>query len=96
MKPIFNKRIFWDVDFEALNYDENPEFIITRVITRGDVDDIRQCRRFYGDEIISDILLNTNFLPEIKLYLASAIINKDITEFKCYKNRQSNPELYPY
>jgi hypothetical protein len=41
-KPLFDKRIFWDVDFENLDYDAQASFIIMRVFDRGDVEDIRQ------------------------------------------------------
>ena len=49
-KPIFDKRIFWDVNFEKLDYDLRANFVIERVFERGDVEDICQCRRYYGDE----------------------------------------------
>jgi hypothetical protein len=95
-KPIFDKRIFWDVNFEKLDYDKKAGFVIERVFERGDVEDIRQCRRYYGDEKITDVLLNTRFLPEHRIHLASAIINKPIEEFRCYILRQLNPTLFPY
>ncbi len=95
-KPVFNKRIFWDVDFEKLDYDKKANFVIERVFERGDVDDIRQCRRYYGDEKVRDVLLNTKFLPEHRIYLASAVIDKPVEEFRCYILRQLNPGLYPY
>jgi hypothetical protein len=95
-KPIFNKRIFWDVNFEDLDYELRSNFVIERVFERGDVDDIRQCRRYYGDERVSQALLKAKFLPEHRLYLASAIIDKPLSDFRCYTLRQSNPELFPY
>ena len=96
LKPIFNKRIFWDVNFEALNYDAKANFVIERVFERGDVDDIRQCRRYYGDEKVKAALLNVKFLPLHIIYLASAVIDEPIEAFRCYKLRQLNPELFPY
>ncbi|WP_436416000.1 DUF6922 domain-containing protein [Petrimonas sp.] len=96
MKPVFEKRIFWDVDFESIDYDKSAKFVIQRVFERGDVSDIRECRRYYGIEKITKILLNVRYLPEKTLYLAAALLNKDLNEFKCYSLRQSNPELYPY
>jgi hypothetical protein len=96
MKPIFHKRIFWDVDFEQLDYDAKALFVIERVFERGDVDDIRNCRRYYGDEKVSDALLNAKFLPLHTIYLASAVIDKPIEEFRCFTLRQLNPELFPY
>jgi len=95
-KPVFNKRIFWDVNFMQMDYDAKANFVIERVFERGDVEDIRQCRRFYGDEKVTEALLNAKFLPLHTIYLASAVINKPIEEFRCYKLRQSNPELFPY
>ena len=37
MKPVFDKRIFWDVNFENLDYDLRANFVIERVFERGDV-----------------------------------------------------------
>ena len=95
-KPIFNKRIFWDVNFEKIDYDLRANFVIERVFERGDVDDIRQCRRYYGDEKVTQALLNAKFLPEHRIYLASAVIDKPLNEFRCYILRQLNPGLCPY
>ncbi|MCX6281513.1 MAG: hypothetical protein NTU51_06095 [Bacteroidetes bacterium] len=95
-KPLFNKRIFWDVNFEALDYDLRANFVIERVFERGDVDDIRQCRRYYGDEKVTEALLKAKFLPVHRIHLASAVIDKPLQEFRCYILRQLNPELFPY
>ena len=95
-KPYDNKRIFWDVDPEKLDFEKRASFIIERVFERGDVEDIRMCRRFYGDEKIGIVLLNAKYLPLRKIYLASAILDKPLTAFRCYTLRQLTPELYPY
>lgn len=95
-KPIFNKRIFWDVAFDQIDYEKKSAFVITRVFERGDVEDIRNCRRYYGDDRIREVLLNVRFLPEITMYLAAAVVDRPIEDFRCYKLRQSNPELFPY
>lgn len=95
-KPIFQRRIFWDVDFDKLNYDNRARFVIERVFERGDVDDIRQCRRYYGDEKIKEILLSAKYLAERRVYLAAAIIDQPVQDFLCYKLKQLNPMLYPY
>ena len=95
-QPLFDKRIFWDVDFEKLNYQDKASFIIERVFDRGDVEDIRQCRRYYGDEKIREVLLNAKFLSLGRIHLASAVIEEPLNAFRCYKLRQLNPELYPY
>lgn len=95
-QPIFAKRIFWDVNFESIDYDAKAMFVIERVFERGDVDDIRQCRRYCGDEKVAEVLLNAKYLPERRLHLAAAIVDKPYTEFRCYILKQSNPGLIPY
>jgi len=95
-KPIFERRIFWDVDFDKIDYDAKYRFVVERVFERGDVEDIRQCRRYYGDELITQVLLNAKFLPEHRLHLAAAVIDKPVEQFRCYTLRQLNPGLYPY
>jgi len=95
-KPVFDKRIFWDVNFEQIDYDGKASFVIERVFERGDVDDIRQCRRYYGDELVTEALLKAKFLPEHRIHLASAVIDKPIESFRCYTLRQLNPGLFPY
>jgi hypothetical protein len=96
VKPIFDKRIFWDVVFENIDYDAKANFVIERVFERGDVEDIRNCRRYYGDEKVTPALLNAKFLPETRMYLASAVINRPLKDFRCYILRQLNPTLFPY
>lgn len=92
----FNKRIFWDVVFENINYDTKANFVIERVFERDDVDDIRNCRRYYGDEKVTEALLKAKFLSETRMYLASAVINKPLKDFRCYVLRQLNPTLFSY
>lgn len=95
-KPIFNRRIFWDVDYDRMDVDLKEQFIIERVFERGDVDDIRECRRYYGDGKVKQILVNAKYLPERRLHLAAVIVQTPITEFRCYKNRLSPQIHLPY
>jgi len=95
-KPVFEKRIFWDVNFENIDYDAKANFVIERVFERGDVQDIRNCRRYYGDDKVREALLNAKYLPLHTIHFASAIVDRPITDFRCYTLRQLNPTLFPY
>lgn len=95
-KPKLDQRLFWDVDEKTIDYQKNAAFVIERVFERGDVEDIRQCRRFYGDEKVREVLLNAKFLPEYRTHLAAAVVNEPLEAFRCYRRRLSNPELFPY
>ena len=95
-KPLLDKRIFWDVVFDTIDYEAKANFVIERVFERGDVSDIRNCRRYYGDEKVTQTLLNVKFLPETRMYLASAVIDRPLKDFRCYILRKLNPTLFPY
>jgi len=95
-KPVFQKRIFWDVDFEHLDYDKRSSFIIERVFERGDVQDIRNCRRFYGDENIREVLVNAKWLSLATVYLATAIFNNTLKDYRCFRQAQSSQGHWLY
>ena len=95
-KPLLNKRIFWDVDAEKMDFIAKANFVIERVFERGDVEDIRQCRRFYGDEKIQSALTNAKWIRPQTLYLASALFNNHLTDYRCYRLAQLNPSLWMY
>lgn len=90
--PDFNRRIFWDVNAETMDYDKKATFVIERVFERGDVQDIRTCRRYYGDNKIKGVLTNAKWLSLNTIYLATALFNNELTDYKCYNTAQSNPD----
>jgi hypothetical protein len=94
--PVFNKRIFWDIDFASLDYEKKAAFVIERVFERGDVPDIRNCRKYYGDERIRIVLTNAKWLPLTTIYLACAILDNELTDYKCYNTAQLNPGHWIY
>lgn len=54
--PIFNKRIFWDIDPKSLDKQENKQFIIERILEFGDVPDIKWLENNFNKEEISKVL----------------------------------------
>ena len=94
--PVFDRRIFWDVDYDKMDLDAKSKFVIERVFERGDVEDIRTCRRYYGDERVIDALLNAKFLPLATLHFVSAIFEKPLEAFRCFNLRQSSQAHLPY
>ena len=94
--PVLARRIFWDVDFDKLDFDAKASFVIERVFERGDVEDIRNCRRYYGDETVVAALLQAKFLPLTTLHFVSAIFDKPLEAFRCFTLRQSNQAHLPY
>ena len=40
-----NKQLFWDIDFKKLDYKKNTNFIISRVLVYGDLEDYRMIKK---------------------------------------------------
>ena len=49
--------LFWDVDFEALSWEAHRDFIIQRVLERGNLDHLRWLRQTLGDKELADWIL---------------------------------------
>jgi hypothetical protein len=90
-KPILAKRIFWDTNFENLDYDKNYRSIIERVFDRGDIEDIRQVRRYYGDEKVIEALTTAKYLFDETINFCSGIFEIPKENFRCYILKQLNP-----
>jgi hypothetical protein len=96
MKPEINRRIFWDVNPDKLDFNQRSRFVIERVFERGNVEDVREIRRYYGDKLIGDTLKTSPWIEEKSVYLASAILRIPLNEFVCYSKAASNPEHWIY
>ena len=94
--PVFDRRIFWDVDVDRLDYDKRSAFVIERVFERGDVQDIRNCRQYYGDAKIQSVLTNAKWLTLPTVYLGCALFSNNLTDYRCYNTAQSNPGHWLY
>lgn len=95
-KPLFSKSLFWDVDYEKIDYEKSADWVIERVFVRGDVEDIKLCIRYFGLLKVHDTLLEAKEIGLNRIHLISAIIDEPLEKFRCYTLRQLNPGLYPY
>jgi hypothetical protein len=91
-----DRRIFWDVDYSNIDFEKNANWVIVRVFERGDVEDIRAVRRYYGEDKVKEALLNAKHLLSTRLHLAAAVIGEPIEKFRCYNPQPSNPKHTPY
>lgn len=50
--PALDKNLFWDVDYQTLDFNKNKEFIIARVLSQGDIDDFNKIKDHYGLRLV--------------------------------------------
>jgi addiction module HigA family antidote len=56
---IIRKILFWDTDFDKINWQSQYRSIIQRVLERGNNDEKNELVRFYGQDKINEITKNT-------------------------------------
>ncbi|HOZ79719.1 MAG TPA: hypothetical protein PLY34_17115 [Ferruginibacter sp.] len=95
-KPEFNKRIFWDVNFDMIDYQKKSAFVIERVFERGDVEDIRQARRYYGDEVVVNSLTAAKWLRYDIYVFVKNLFDLKPEDFRCYTQRQLSQLPWSY
>ena len=70
--------LFWDTDFDRIDWIKNRRSIIKRIFERGEEKEIKEIIDFYGNDIVKEELkrIGTSFLPSFKLnvqkYIRSA------------------------
>jgi len=79
-----SRHLFWDVDFDILNIDIHSQFIIERIVKRGNLSDFKWMLNNYDkDEIIKHII-RIRSLDDKTLHFLSSFFKVDITKFRCY------------
>jgi hypothetical protein len=88
--------LFWDINVDTIDMQKHRASVIERITSRGRLDEFRAMLRYYGKETVKNTLLNTRYLDKVTLYFCSAIFDVPVTEFRCYKLAQLNPEHWDY
>jgi hypothetical protein len=91
-KPNLDNVLFWDTDPELIDWEQQANAIIVRVLERGTLQHFREIRKFYGDQKIKEAATTARSLTKKTLSFISAIFGVPLTQFRCYKNTQF-PEL---
>jgi hypothetical protein len=95
-KPNISKRVFWDVDFESLDYDKDRLFIIDKVMNYGLWDDFVAVMRYYGKDVVKREIVKSPYLKKDVFNFLCFYLNLKPSDFECYTNRQSQEPHWNY
>ncbi len=87
---------FWDVDFDDIDLEKHKSFIISRIFMRGDLPEIHNTFSFYGKSEVIDALKSIQYLDDLTLSYCSTIFRIPKSDFKCYTEKQLNPNFLGY
>ncbi len=94
--PKLSKALFWDTNFDKVDFDKSARYVIEKVVTRGEFSDWEEIKRDYGLEKIKECCLKSRDLDPKALSFLSTIFDTPREDFRWYTQIQSNPKLYPY
>jgi len=83
--------MFWDIQFNKLDFQKNRNLIIQRVIDFGTWEEFLKMLHKYGVETVIRESLKSRELSDQGAYFVSHYFNKNIEDFTCYKKRQLSP-----
>jgi len=96
IKPGISRKAFWDVDFNAIDFEENSLMVMEKVLNFGTWEDVRALFAWYGRERIKkDIVLSADLRKDTISFLC-LLLKIQPSTFKCYNTRQSQNLHWSY
>jgi len=83
-----SKHLFWDIDAEALDFEDNKDIIIKRVLQYGFFSDWVFIYKFYGLKTITKVARKLRDIDEKSLYYISKLSNRPLASFFCNTAKQ--------
>lgn len=91
-----SRKLFWDVNYDTIDWEKNYQWVICRVLDRGGLNDWNEIRQHYGWPKILEAAKSARYLSKKTVYFLSAVFNVPLTEFRCYNLMQSQAEHWIY
>ena len=88
--------IFWDVDVQSIDMEKNGVFVLQRVLQYGILKDWLLLKSIMGVDNIKAFAIQLPTLDDVSISFLSNLYKIDKSEFKCYKNKQSNQNYWSY
>ncbi len=89
--PTLRRSLFWDVDFNGIQWGKNYRFVIERVLERGTFDEWQEIKWYYGMEKIKEAALQARWLDNTTLSFCSNYLHVPKEQFRCYTLKSLNP-----
>lgn len=88
--------IFWDVDVNTIDMDRNGVFVLQRVLQYGLLKDWLLLKSNLGVDRLKSYAIQIPTLDDVSISFLSNLLHIEKSEFRCYKNRQSNQNYWSY
>ena len=90
-RPSLPKVLFWDLEFDKIDWRRSYRMIIERVLDKGNVAEWEEMIRFYGrGNVINALKNDITYLSDMTVDVTCEYFQLSKEELKCYSKKQLN------
>ena len=92
------RNFFWDVAVEKLNINKKKDFVISRLLNKGDIKAAKWVEKIYRKEKIKKVLQKSRDFSLINGSFWALIYGLPLSQVKCFQEpyRSLRKKLWPY
>lgn len=96
--PAFLKKYFWDIDFNKLDPNKYPAYVIQKILEFGDVRALRWLFRNFDRETIKKTVRERRGFSKLTANFCGIALDIPREEILCFKKGFPNPpiRIWPY
>ncbi len=91
-----SRTLFWDTDYDKIDWEKNAPYVVDRVLQRGTLEEFKAILTFYGRERMREIIKNLRYMDKRPMHFASVYFDIPLEEMRCYKLKQLNLSHWDY
>ncbi|MBM3436427.1 MAG: hypothetical protein FJY07_09465 [Bacteroidetes bacterium] len=88
------KELFWDIDFNKLDQTLNKRLIIERVLSYGNLSELKTIYQFYGKDVITEEIKKAGYLDPKTIAFVTGYFGIKREELKCCIKKQSDSPFW--
>lgn len=88
-RPNLPKVLFWDLDFDKIDWKRSYRMVIERVLDKGNTSEWEEMISFYGrDNVINALINDITYLSEMTVDAVCEYFQLSKEELRCYLKKQ--------
>ena len=91
-----SREIFWDTNYDTIDWDKNYQWVICRVLEYGGLIDWREMKLYYKESKIIESAINARSLSRKTVHFIHNIFDIPLEKFRCYNSTRSDQTHWMY
>lgn len=91
-----SREIFWDTNYDTIDWDKNYRWVICRVLEYGRLRDWHEMKLHYSKDKIIEAATNARSLSRKTVHFIHNIFDVPLEKFRCYNSMRSDQTHWMY